>query len=120
MSDKNKPTLSPQEIVERAEVHPAAVPFLWLGSKKTQRNFIFVPLIGMIIFSILGFVYPPKYPTLWEVGVSYAAIGFVSYSFVVLAAWPLFKMLSRPENYYGEDGEDDADRDSVEGEDEDD
>ena len=106
MSDNDKPSLSPQEIVERAEAHPAAVPFLWLGSKKTQRNFIYIPLSGMIIFSILGFMFPPKYPTLWEYGLSYAAIGFFSYSFVVLAAHPLFKMLSRPENYYGEDSDD--------------
>ncbi len=104
MSD-DKPTLSPQEIVDRAEAHPAAVPFLWLGSHKTQRNFVYIPLAGMIIFSILGFLFPPKYPTLWEYGFSYAVIGFFSYSFVVLAAHPLFKMLSRPENYYGEDGE---------------
>ena len=109
MSDNNKPTLTPQEIVDRAEAHPAAVPFIWLGSKQTQRNFIYIPLAGMIIFSILGFLYPPKYPTLWESGLRYAAIGFFSYSFVVLMARPLFKLLSRPENYYGEDGEDSED-----------
>lgn len=110
---ENKPTLSPLEIVERAEAHPAAVPFLWLGSKKTQRNFIYIPLVGMIIFSILGFLFPPKYPTLWKYGFLYDAIGFFSYSFVVLAAHPLFKILSRPENYYGEDGEDNEEEDDI-------
>ncbi|MCF6275587.1 MAG: hypothetical protein L3J05_07470 [Robiginitomaculum sp.] len=106
MTVKEKPTLSPKEIVDRAEAHPMAVPFLWLGSAKVQRNFIFVPLFGMILFSVLGFFYPPKHPAPWDFGFSYAVIGFVSYCFVVLAAWPLFRLLSRPENYYVEDGED--------------
>jgi len=102
-SGKQNPVLSPLEIVERAEAHPAAVPFLWLGSKKTQRNFIYIPLVGMIVFSILGFFYPVSKPAPWDFGFSYTVIGFVGYSFVVLSAWPLFRLLSRPENYYGED-----------------
>jgi len=103
MSNKEKPVLSPKEIVERAEAHPMAVPFLWLGSAKVQRNFIFVPLIGMVLFSILGFFYPPHHKAPWDFGFSYTVIGFVSYSFVVLMAWPLFRLLARQENYYGED-----------------
>ncbi len=106
----NNETLTKAQIKERTEAHPMAVPFLWLGSAKTNRNFIFVPFIGMVIFSILGFFYPPKHPAPWDFGFSYAVIGFVAYSFVVLAAHPLFKLLSRPENYYGEeeaDGEGD-------------
>jgi len=102
---KNMKILTPQEITERAEAHPMAVPFLWLGSAKTQKNFMFVPAAGMVIFSILGFFFPPHHPAPWDFGFSYALIGFVSYSFVVLAAWPLFRLLSRPENYYGEDGD---------------
>ncbi len=106
MAKLDKPKLSAKEIKERAEAHPMAVPFLWLGKANVQRNFIFVPLFGMILFSILGYVYPLHHPAPWDVfGFSYAVIGFVSYSFVVLAAWPLFKLLSRPENYYGEDGD---------------
>jgi len=105
MAKLDKPTLSPKEIVERAEAHPMAVPFLWLGTAKVQRNFIFVPLFGMILFSVLGYVYPLHHPARWDFGFSYTVIGFVSYSFVVLAAWPLFRLLSRPENYYGEDEE---------------
>ena len=106
MAKLDKPKLSAKEIKERAEAHPMAVPFLWLGSAKVQRNFIFVPFFGMILFSVLGYIYPPHHPAPWDFGFSYTVIGFVSYSFVVLAAWPLFKLLSRPENYYGEDGDD--------------
>ena len=105
MAKLEKPTLSPEEIVERTESHPMAVPFLWLGKAKVQRNFIFIPFFGMILFSILGYFYPISSPAPWDFWFSYSVIGFVSYSFVVLAAWPLFKLLSRPENYYGEDGD---------------
>ncbi|HHI88682.1 MAG TPA: hypothetical protein ENK01_01900 [Hellea balneolensis] len=101
-SSKSKPTLSPREIVERAEAHPAAVPFLWLGSEKVRRGFIVVPLVGTILFSLLGLIYPLHHKAPWDFFASYAVIGFVSYSFVVLSAWPLFKLLGRPENYYGE------------------
>lgn len=102
----NASELMPEESIGRDEVHPAARPFLWLGSKKVQNNFIFLPLIGTILFSLLGFVYPLHHKAPWDFFASYALIGFVSYSFVVLAAWPLFKFLARDENYYGE-GEDD-------------
>ena len=85
------------------DIHPAARPFLWLGEQKTIKNFIFVPLLGMILFSVLGIVFPLHHPAPWDFFASYSVIGFVAYSFVVLAAWPLFKLLSRPENYYGED-----------------
>jgi len=35
-------------------IHPAAKPFLFLGHIKTRRNFIWLPLAGMIICVILG------------------------------------------------------------------
>ena len=95
--------LSDDQLRERAEAHPLAVPFLWLGNQKVIKNFYLVPLIGTIVFSILGFIYPLHHPAPWDiVPFSYAIVGFVAYSFVVLASWPLFKLLARPENYYGE------------------
>jgi len=107
MAKKPAPGLTKAQIKERTEAHPMAVPFLWLGNKKVIRNFIFVPLIGLIVFSILGFFYALKHPAPWDFQFSYTVIGFVAYSFVVLASWPLFKLLSRDENYYGEEGDDD-------------
>ncbi len=96
----------PSPAKPHADIHPAAVPFLWLANKKVVKNFIYVPLIGLIVFSLLGLVFPLYHPAKWDFFMSYSVIGFVSYSFVVLAAWPLFKLLSRPENYYGEGGDD--------------
>lgn len=105
--DTKKPALSKKQIKERAEAHPLAVPFLWLGKHKVQNNFIFVPLIGTIVFSILGYFYPLHHPAPWDkVPMSYAIFGFLAYSFVVICSWPLFKLLGRDENYYGE-GDDD-------------
>ena len=102
-----KPSLTKAQITERTEAHPAAVPFLWLANKGVVKNFFYVPLIGIIFFTIMGIFYPLHHPAPWDVVPgSYAIVGFIAYSFVVLASWPLFKLLSRPEDYYGE-GDDD-------------
>jgi len=106
MAKKSTHTLTPEQLKDRTESHPLAVPFLWLMNEKVVKNFIFVPLIGLIVFSVLGFFYKPHHPAPWDFAFSYTLIGFAAYSFVVLAAWPLFKLLARPEDYYGE-GDDD-------------
>lgn len=104
---KDSPALSKKQIKERTEAHPLAVPFLWLGKHSVQKNFIYVPIIGTILFSILGYFHPLHHPAPWDiVPMSYAIFGFLAYSFVVLCAWPLFKLLARDEDYYGE-GDDD-------------
>jgi len=98
-----KTELSPKEL-ERAEAHPLAVPFLFLGSKRFQDKFIYIALLGLIVTIILGFIYPLHHPAPYDVvPASWAWIGFLSYSFLVLCAKPLFKILARPETYYGED-----------------
>lgn len=38
----------------------------------------------------------------------YAIYGFVAFAFVVLAGWPLGRMLRRDENYYGDEDTDDT------------
>lgn len=86
-----------------SQIHPAAVPFLWLGRPSFQRNFIWIPVTGLLITIVLGFVYHHKHPAPWDFFASWAVIGFLAYSFVVLSAEPLFRLLSRPEDYY-EDG----------------
>lgn len=111
MSDKNKlDTLSEKELEERQNAHPFAVPFLWLGNQKIIDNFIWLPVIGMIVMIALGIVYPQAKPAPWDViPGSWALIGFVAYSFIVLCAKPLTKLLARPEDYYGEGGLPDPD-----------
>ncbi len=91
-----------REAKERVEAHPMAVPFLWLGRKSVQDNFIFLPLIGLIITIVLGLVFPPEHEAPWDFFASWAVIGFCAYSAVVFSAEPLFKLLARDENYYGE------------------
>ena len=87
-------------------IHPAAKPFLFLGKIKTRRNFIWLPLIGMIICIILGHYHPQKHPLPIEKYVpgSWAIYGFIAYSIIVLSANTLFKILGRDESYYGEGG----------------
>lgn len=107
--------MTPEEEIEheraiRSEVHPAAVPFLWLGRTRVKENFIWFPLAGLIICSILGVIFPQKHPAPWEVfgefvvPGTWAIFGFLAYSFIVFSAPVLFKLLSRPEDYYGEGG----------------
>ena len=101
--DTTKTDYTPEER-ERAEAHPLAVPFLFLGRKRTKDNFIYVALLVVIVTTILGFIYPLHHPAPFDVvPASWALIGFLSYTFLVLCAKPLFKLLARPETYYGED-----------------
>ncbi len=87
--------------------HPLARKFLWLADEKVIQNFIWLPIIGLAVTIPLAFVYPfdEGHKAPWDFFASWAIIGFVAYSFVVLSAEPLFRLLSRKENYYGEEVE---------------
>ena len=97
-------------VIENDDIHPAAKPFLFLGKTSVKRNFIWIPLFGMIVSSILGIFHPPKQPAPFEmiaatmIPGSWAIFGFLAYSLIVFAANPLFRLLGRPEDYYGEGG----------------
>ena len=92
-------------------IHPFARKFLFLGDEKIIKGFIWVPIIGLIITIMAGFLYPhdaekhAPWDILmsWDSFPSWAIIGFMAYSFVVLSAEPLFRLLARKENYYGEE-----------------
>ena len=100
---KDKDTPMATESYE--DIHPFAVPFLWLGKKSVIENFMWLPILGMIAMVILGLIYPPHHPGPWDViPGSWAVIGFVAYTIIVLSALPLFAILARPEDYYGEGG----------------
>lgn len=108
MSD---PVIDPKD----DDIHPAARPFLFLGKKNVKRNFIWLPLIGLIIASVLGVIFPAKHPAPFEmignfvIPGSWAIFGFLAYSLIVFAAPVLFRLLARPEDYYGEGGLPDPD-----------
>ena len=90
----------------RDTLHPAARPFQWLGREKVKRNFIWIPLVGMILSTIFGVLHPSKYPAPWEkfgdfvVPGSWAIFGFLAYSTIVFAAPVLFRLLGRAEGFY--------------------
>ncbi|WP_416878643.1 hypothetical protein [Litorimonas sp.] len=87
------------------DIHPAAKPFLFLVDDKFKRNFLWLPLAGIVITTILGVMHPLKHPAPWDIiPGSWAVFGFLAYSFIVFMARPLFKLLSRDEGYYGEGG----------------
>lgn len=88
------------------DIHPAAKPFLFLGDSKVKRNFIWIPLVGMIICTVLGLFYPQAkaLPIEKYIPGSWAIYGFLAYSAIVLSANTLFNLLGRDEDYYGEGG----------------
>jgi len=87
------------------DIHPFAIPFLWLGNKKVINNFICIPFSGLILMILIGLLYPQKHPAPWDViPGSWALIGFFSYCLIVLCAKPLTSLLAQPEDYYGEGG----------------
>lgn len=94
-----------------SDIHPAARPFLFLGKESVKKNFIWFPLIGMIICVIIGVFYPQAkaLPIEKYIPGSWAIYGFVAYSLIVLSANSLFNFLGRDENYYGEGGLPDPD-----------
>lgn len=93
------------------DIHPLSRHFLFLGEKKTKENFIWLPILGMVITVMCGlipkFKFDPHHMAPWDFFASWAVIGFIAYSFVVFSADPLFRLLSRDENYYGEGDDDD-------------
>ncbi len=102
MSDHHPDIPSDSSPEGLALIHPYARPFLFLGKEGVKRNFIWLPLIGMLLMIVLGYFYPPKHPAPWDFFGSWALIGFTAYTIVVLSAEPLFRLLARPENYYAE------------------
>lgn len=89
-------------------IHPVSKKFLWLGDKKVIESFIWLPVIGLVITIMAGFMYPfdPKHKAPWDFFASWAIFGFLAYLIVVLSADPIFKLLSRKEDYYGEGSDD--------------
>lgn len=96
---------------ELDDIHPLSKKFLFLGDAKVKKNFIWLPLIGMIICMILGVLHPQKHPLPIEKFIpgSWAIYGFIAYSLIVLSASTLFRLLGRDEDYYGEGGLPDPD-----------
>ncbi len=104
---KKSAELHEADLKERVEAHPLSVPFLFLGRQTVSDNFIYIPIAGLIITVALGFVFPMAegHKAPWDsipvIGYfAWALIGFIAYSFVVISAGPLFKLLARPEGYY--------------------
>lgn len=94
-----------QTDIHDEHVHPFARRFLWLADEKTVKGFIWLPAIGLAVTVALGLYYDfdPKHKADWDFFASWGIIGFLAYSFVVISARPLFALLARKENYYGED-----------------
>ena len=87
--------------------HPLSRKFAFLAKPSTRRNFIWLPTAILALSVALGFwaigSMKPDHMAPWESFASWALWGFLSYSFVVLMARPLFALLARPEGYYGEE-----------------
>ena len=86
--------------------HPLSRKFAFLAKPQTRRNFILLPALILAASIAAGFWamgYLKDHEAPWDFFASWALWGFLSYSFVVLMARPLFALLARREGYYGED-----------------
>ncbi len=94
---------------ENDKIHPLSKKLMFLGNQKFIDNFVWLIVIGLVITSVLGLVFPfyEKHKAPWDFFASWALIGGGAYAILVLCADPLFKLLSRDEDYYGEGGDDD-------------
>jgi hypothetical protein len=107
---------------DMSDYHPTAKRFAFLGSEKTKRAFIWVPLIGFLLTSLLGIIYPQKYPAPWEkigdfaVPASWAIFGLVMFAVVALLTPLLAKIFVKAEGYYPGESLPDAAETEIEGE----
>lgn len=89
------------------DIHPAARPFLWLGSNWVQRGFMWVIGLLMLISIAMNFIKKPYGHFAWQEAIGgYAIFGFLAFTFIVLMGGPLRKLTGRKDDYY-EDGEPD-------------
>ncbi len=92
----------------KADIHPAARPFMWLLSEPVRKGFMYVVGLGALVFAGLDYVIPRHAHFGFEhIKGFFALFGFVAFSFVVLSGWPLRALTGRPEDYYPESREDD-------------
>lgn len=91
-------------MAENEGIHPAAKPFLWLGSKFVQRNFMWLVLMLAVGFMSVDLFHHRHGHFQFETWFAfYAFFGFASFVFVVLSGWPLRWLTGRPENYYDDE-----------------
>lgn len=95
---------------EDDDIHPIAKKFLWLADERVVQGFIWLPIVGLAVTYVTGYIFPfyPDKKASWEfdwLG-SWGLIGFAAYTLVVLSAEPLFKLVARDEDYYGEGSDD--------------
>ncbi len=91
---------------DTTEMHPAAKKLAFLGSDKTRRNFIWVPLVGFLLTSFLGIFFPQKYPAPWEkigdfaIPASWAIFGLIMFAAVAFLTPFFSKLFVKPEGFY--------------------
>lgn len=88
--------------------HPLSVLiFSWMRSAFFARAFMAVLAAACAVMVTLEFVLPSQAHVEPVEGMPgfFGVFGFIALSIAVLAAWPLSRLLRRPENYYGEDRE---------------
>ena len=54
MSSIKKPNQQDKAIYKQEDIHPLAIPFLWLGKKKVIDNFIWFPFSGLKLTILIG------------------------------------------------------------------
>lgn len=89
-----------------AGVHPVSKHLLFLDSPKFRNRVFWVLLALVLLLVAAGFSDQiDRHPHFWfeeRFNPFHAVYGFIAFVFAVLCGWPLRKLLSRPEDYYGQ------------------
>lgn len=91
-----------------ADVHPVARRLSFLEAASFPRRLTIGLAAGFIVLAGVDVVHRRHALFSWEgIWGFHAVYGLAAFTFVVLMGWPLRRLLSRPETYYGEGDEND-------------
>lgn len=92
------------EAPENDRIHPVSRRLAFLEAASFQRRLMWALFVVAVALALTDLVHHRHALFTWEGWVGFHGVyGFLAFSFVVLMGWPLRRLLSRPESYYGED-----------------
>jgi hypothetical protein len=95
------------EAQERDKVHPIARRLRFIEASSFPRRLTIVLGVVAIALALVDVFHHRHALFTWEGWIGFHGVyGFAAFCVVVLTGWPLRRLLSRPENYYGEGDED--------------
>ena len=81
--------------------HPVSRRFAFLARPRTRHAMMWVFLAGLVAASLAGLFVDAKKYTPWPFFAWWSVLGLLSFATVALLSWGVFRLLARPDGYYG-------------------